>query len=126
MSQPEMKDDDIFHAIGFTNKDFFSGTHMKLMQRLGIIPAQPPGAKLVEVYFLDAVSAPDPSAFKLYGDYLSVYFYSDTALALSEVYGIRLPPVIAKITRSELPLGAGISIRMPYPAGGGVARSATV
>jgi hypothetical protein len=77
-----------------------------LMQRLG-----GPGPKLVEVYFLDAVTAPDPAAFKLYGEYLAVYFYNDTVLALSKGYGIKLPPVIAKITRADLPLGAGTSIR---------------
>ena len=106
MPQPELKGEDTFHVIGFTNQDLLSGAHMRLMQRLG-----GPGPKLVEVYFLDAVTAPNPAAFKLYGEYLAVYFYNDTALALSRDYGIQLPPAIAKITRAGLPLGTGTSIR---------------
>lgn len=114
MPLPELKAEDVFHVIGFTSQDALSGAPLQLTQRLRT-PAHPLGAKLVEVYSLDSFTAPDPAAFKLYGNYLSVYFYSDTALALSKDYSIRLPPVIAKITRAELPLGVGTSIRMPFP-----------
>jgi hypothetical protein len=114
MPQPELKDNDVFHVIGFTNQDVLSGAHLQLMQRLRV-PTHPPGTEPVEVYFFDRLLMPDPAAFKPYGNYLSVYFYSDTALELSKHYGIKLPPVIAKITRTELPWGLGTSIRIPFP-----------
>jgi hypothetical protein len=107
--------DDVFHVIGFTSQDVLSGSHMHLMKRLGT-SAPSSEAKLVEVYFLDPFIATDAAAYRLYGDYLSVYFYSDLALALSRDYGLALPPVIAKVTRAELPVGIGTSIRMPFPA----------
>jgi hypothetical protein len=109
MTQHELNDDDVFHVLGFTNRDILSEAHMALMRKLPVRP----GPKLVEVYALDSVTAPDPAAFKLYGDYVSVYFYNDTALTLSRDFGIELPPVIAKITRANLPVGVGTSIRVP-------------
>lgn len=112
MPHPELNDDDVFHVIGFTNQDVLSGTHHQLLRRLGI-PAPASESKLLEIYFLDSVSAPDRDAFKLYGDYLCVYFFNDTALLLAQGYGIELPPVIAKTTRAKLPFGVGISVRRP-------------
>jgi len=120
--QPELKADDVFHVIGFTKQALLSGAEMQLEIRLGMGTPTATG-KLVEVYFLDSLIAPDPDAFRLYGDYLSVSFYSDAALALSKEYGITLPPAIATITRAELPPGVGISIKMPFPNGTGAART---
>jgi hypothetical protein len=116
LANPEIKSEDVFHAIGFTNQDVLSGAHMALMQRL--IAPKASGTlvrKLVEVYFLDSfVGSGDGEFERLYGDkYLSVYFYNETALTLSSQYGIKLPPVIGKITRADLPKGFGTSIRHP-------------
>jgi hypothetical protein len=122
MPHPELKDNDVFHVIGFTRQDVLAGRHMSLMNLMtGSRPSSE--GKIVEVYFLDAVTAPAPDAFVLYGDYLGVYFYSDTALALSEDYGLALPPVIATLTRVKLPVGIGTSIRMPFPAARGKSAS---
>jgi hypothetical protein len=112
MTQPKLNDDDVFHIIGFTNQDVLSGTHLRVVQRLGM-PVRPSGTTLSEVYFLDSVSAPDPDAFVLYGDYLAVYFFNDAALLLAREAGIKLPPVMAKTTRAKLPTGVGTSVRMP-------------
>ena len=111
MPQPQLKADDVFHVIGFTNQDVLSGAHLQVVQRLGT--ARRPSGKISEVYFLDSVTAPDPDAYALYGDYLAVYFFNDTALLLSQEYGIKLPPVLSKTTRAKLPLGIGTSVRMP-------------
>jgi hypothetical protein len=112
MSHPKLNDDDVFHIVGFTNQDVLSGIHHQLLRKFGI-SAPASGSELLEIYFLDSVSAPDPAAFELYGDYLCVYFFNDTALLSAQGYGIELPPVIAKTTRAKLPVGVGISVRRP-------------
>ena len=115
MPQPELKRDDVFHAVGFTYQDVCSRVELKLLE-LFETPADPLETRLVEVYFIDLFSAPNIAAFKHYGNFFTVYFYSDTAIELSEDFGLRLPPVIAKITRAEIPPWALISISMLYPA----------
>ena len=116
MSMPELKGEDIFYVIGFTNQDVLTGAHMHLMQRL-IAPVAPRLVvkKLVEVYFVDPFVASDDDDFEQrYGNkYQTVYFYNETALALSNHFGIQVPLVIGKITRAELPHGFGTSIRHP-------------
>jgi hypothetical protein len=107
MTEPELKDNDVFHVIGFKYPDVLSGAPVQLMRRLEM-----PGTKLVEVYFLDSSLPDDPSTFKPHEDYVSFYFYSDTALALSKEYGIKLPPVVATCARSKLPGGLSTSIKM--------------
>jgi hypothetical protein len=106
MPQPELKANDIFYMIGFTNQDVLSGSHHQLQKRLGILPHLPP----VEVYSLDAVTAPDRTAFKLHGNFLAVYFLSEAALTLAKEHGIQLPPVMGTIIRKELPLGVSTFI----------------
>ena len=110
MTVPELKDNDVFHVMGFKYQDVLSGAPVQLMRRLGM-PA-PSGTKLVEVYFLDSSLPDDPPTFKPHEDYVSFYFYSDTALALSKEYGIKLPPVVATCARSRLPGGLSTSIKM--------------
>jgi hypothetical protein len=106
MSQPELKDDDVFYIIGFTNQDILSGAHHQLQKRLGV----PPHRSQVEVYVLDAVTAPNRADFRLYGDYLAVYFLSANSLALAKEQGIELPPVMGNTTRGKLPLGVSTFI----------------
>lgn len=115
MPQPELKPDDVFHVVGFTYRDVLSGVELQLIQ-LFETPAHPSETRLVELYSIRLFSAPDIAAFTQYGHFLAVYFYSETAIELSKDFGLRLPPVIAKITRAEIPLWAIISVRMPYPA----------
>ncbi len=110
MSEPELKDDDVFHVIGFKYQDVLSGAPVRLTRRLGT-PA-PAGTKLAEVYFLDSFLPDDPPTFKPHEDYVSLYFYSDTALALSKEYAIKLPPVVATSVRSKLPAGLSTSIKI--------------
>jgi hypothetical protein len=110
MTELELKDNDVFHVIGFKYPDVLSGAPVQLMRRLGM-PA-PSGTKLVEVYFLDSSLPDDPPTFKPHEDDVSFYFYSDTARALSKEYGIKLPPVVATCARSKLPGGLSTSIKM--------------
>jgi hypothetical protein len=114
MALPQLKGD-VFHVIGFTSQDPLAGAPPQLIKRLLGMPARPSGKKLVEIYFLDPLVARDPAALKMYGNYLSVFFYSDTALKLSKRLGIKLPPVIATTTREQLPLGLGTSLITPFP-----------
>jgi hypothetical protein len=106
---------DVFHVIGFTSQDPLAGAPLELTKRLRGMPARGSGKQLVEVYFLDPLVARDPSAITEYGSYLSVFYYSDTALKLSKRFGIELPPEIATRTREQLPLGLGTSLIMPFP-----------
>ena len=114
MPLPQLRGD-VFHVIGFKSQDPLASAPQQLAKRILGMPARPAGKKLVEVYYLDPLIAHDPAALKLYGDYLSVFFYSDTALTLSKRYGVRLPPVIATTTREKLPLGLGTSLKTPFP-----------
>jgi hypothetical protein len=114
MPLPPLKGD-VFHVIGFTGQDPLAGAPLELKKRLLGMPARPAGKKLVEVYFLDPLTARDPAAITEYGNYLSVFFYSDTALKLSKRFGIKLPPAIGARTREQLPLGLGTSLITPFP-----------
>jgi hypothetical protein len=116
MPQPELKPEDVFHAIGFTYQDVLSRAELQLIQ-LFESPADPSESRLVEVYFIDLFNAPDIHAFTHYGNFFAVYFYSDTAIELSRDFGLVLPPVIATIIRGNIPPWATVSIRMLYPAG---------
>jgi hypothetical protein len=115
MPQPQLKPDDVFHVTGFTYQDVLSGVELKLIQ-LFETPSIPSETRLVEVYFIELFSAPDMAAFTHYGHFLAVYFYNDAAIELSNDFGLRLPRVIEKITRAQIPSWAVVSIRMPYPA----------
>jgi hypothetical protein len=114
MPLPQLKGD-VFHVIGFKSQDPLATAPLQLAKRLVGMPARPAGKKLVEVYYLDPLVARDLAALQLYGDYLSVYFYSDTAVKLSKRFSIKLPPVITTITREQLPLGLGTSLKTPFP-----------
>jgi hypothetical protein len=113
MTEPELKDNDVFHVKGFKYQDVLSGAPVQLMRRLGM-PA-PSGTKLVEVYFLDSSIPDDPPTFKPHESYVSFYFYGDTALALSKEYGITLPPGVATCPRSKLPAGLSTSTKILVP-----------
>jgi hypothetical protein len=114
MPLPQLKGD-VFHVIGFKSRDPLATAPLQLAKRVVGMPARPAGKKLVEVYYLDPLIATDPAALKLYGDYSSVFFYSDTALTLSKRFSMKLPPVIATITREKLPPGLGTSLKTPFP-----------
>jgi hypothetical protein len=83
MTEPELKDNDVFHVIGFKYPDVLSGAPVQLMRRLGM-PA-PSGTKLVEVYFLDSSLPYDPPTFKPHEDYR----FTSTVTQLWHVEGIR-------------------------------------
>jgi hypothetical protein len=114
MPLPQLKGD-IFHVIGFKSQDPLATAPLQLAKRVLGMSARPAGKKLVEVYYLDPLVAPNPAALEFYGDYSSVYFYSDTALILSKRFSMKLPPVIATITREKLPPGLGTSLKTPFP-----------
>ena len=75
MPLPQLRGD-VFHVIGFKSQDPLAGAPLQLAKRILGMPVRPAGKKLVEVYYLDPLIARDPAALKLYGDYLSVFFYS--------------------------------------------------
>jgi hypothetical protein len=131
MLKPELKPQDVFHIIGFTNDDIAKGIqlramriqdeNMKLMialhKQLGpLAVAAQKGLvvlKPLEVYFLDRFVGLDDDSFETqFGKQFQVVdYYNDTALALSKRFSITLPKVIGKITREQLPKHIGISIR---------------
>lgn len=129
MADQQFKADDIFHAIGFTRDDILSGALMRalqlssdnlrwmasLAQKHGALaPAADRGVvvrKLVEVYFADPFVNHDDFRQRFSDKYQTVQFWNETAMALSNQFHIQLPPVIAKLTRTELPPSLGTSMR---------------
>lgn len=117
--------------IGFTSADIANGMQIRAMQltsenlkmmgalhaQLGALAAAANGGLLVmkplEVYFLDSFIGLDDETFeKLYGrKYMVVDYYNEAAFDLSRQFNIKLPPVIAKLTRAELPKNLGISMK---------------
>jgi hypothetical protein len=114
MPLPPLKGD-VFHVLGFRSQDPLAGAPLELNKRLKGMPARGVGKQLVEVYYLDPLVARDPAAISEYGAYLSVFFYSETALQVSKRFGIDLPPVIGTRTREQLPLGLATSLVTPFP-----------
>jgi len=122
---------DIFQIVAFSNADILGGVlheltgmSFKNLRKMGSLNAkfgplaiaEKQGAvvrKVCEVYFLAPFGPERPADFaKKYGnlDALSVYFFNDTALALTGEFGVRLPAPIGKITRADmeqLPSGLG-------------------
>jgi hypothetical protein len=96
---PAAEDADAFYRIDFTNHAARSIAPLELKQRLE--KATPPSwVKLVEVYRLDP----------------SIYFYNDTALLLSQEYGIDVPRDGAqRMTRADFSAWGGISIFIKWP-----------
>jgi hypothetical protein len=119
--------DDIFHIIGFTSQNILDGSQMKLTglghavlkrneelwRQVGPLVAAAQAGKITrnvfEVYsitpFLFGSDDVIPPAISNLGGgpYLAVEFLNDEALKLCSEYGIKLPPVLGKIKRAELP-----------------------
>jgi hypothetical protein len=124
----QRKGEDVFHVLGFTRDEIANGVQLRSLQinmeamrvlgemnhRFGpLAQAAAQGLlveKLIEVYSLDSFG--DNEKFeKLYDSkYMVVEFFNDTALNLASQFNIKLPPVIGKITRAELPQPLGISM----------------
>jgi hypothetical protein len=133
MLERELKDDDVFHVIGFTRENVARGMQLRTMrlseenlkagmllhQRLGNLSAAAQRGlvvkKLVEVYFLDPFSFFEDDTFeKRFGDkYQVVEFYNEDAFTLCEHYHIELPPVIDRLMRADLPKPLGTSMQFP-------------
>jgi hypothetical protein len=107
---------DVFYVIGYTNEQVLEGGIHHLMtldgyimrslaylnQQLGPLKnAEASGVVVeepVEIYTAMRVDG-NP-----YGDkFQDIVFMNDVALRLCRIYGVRLTPVIAKITRSQMP-----------------------
>jgi len=129
MPEPELRSDDVFHIIGYTGQDILDGAllhsmklsdhNLKMMDSLNQLFGSLPIAarrglvvnKQIEVYFVDAF-VDDGTFRKAYSKkYQTVHFYNDTAFRLSNQCQIRLPPVIKKLNRAELPRRFGTSMR---------------
>jgi hypothetical protein len=129
----ELKPDDPFYAIGFTQEDILNGVNIRTLNLSGenfkamaslhtqfgpLANAAQRGLvveKLIEVYFFERFSLldEDDTFEQQFGNkYQVVEYYSETALTLSRRFGIQLPPVIGKITRAELPESLGTSMRL--------------
>jgi hypothetical protein len=114
---------DVFHIVSLTRTDVsygvqheWIGMSFKNLRRMGSLNAKfGPLAtavkkgmvvrKLCEVYFLAPFSSEAISAFReKYGqkDAFSVYFFNDTAVALTKEFGVHLPAPIGTITRGEM------------------------
>jgi hypothetical protein len=136
-----MKSHDIFHVVGFKNADTLSGVDFRILglsehvmknmaalnQRFGPLRnAIQKGLVVeenVEVLFLFDIM--DPDGAREYGkqfgaEYSEIKFFNEAAFRLCQQYGITLPPVLATITRAELPqeqhLGTSMSFRNVKPS----------
>jgi hypothetical protein len=122
---------DVFQIVPFSNADILGGVlheltgmSFKNLRKMGslnakfgpLVVAEKHGAvvrNLCEVYFLAPFGPDRPADFaKKYGslDAFSVYFFNDTAIALTVEFGVRLPASVGKITRADmeqLPSGLG-------------------
>jgi hypothetical protein len=125
----QQKAEDVFHVIGFTKQEIANGVQIRSLQlnseamKLSSVMHQRFGPlahaaaqgivveKLIEVYSLDSFG--DSEAFeKLYGNkYMVVEFLNDTALTLSNQFKIKLPPVVGKFTKAEIPQPLEVSMR---------------
>jgi hypothetical protein len=133
MPEPGIRTEDVFYAIGFTRQDILNGAQIRSMQlssenlkMLDVLHTQF-GAlahaaergllvkKMIEVYFLNPFAFGDDDTFEQrFGvNFQVVEFFNETAYTLSNQYNIQLPPVIGKLTRTELPKQLGISMRAP-------------
>jgi hypothetical protein len=84
------KDEDIFFRIDFTNQDgTISTAPLRFKERMQKVRV-PLWVKTVEVYRLDSSIHP------------CTYFYDDTAIRLSQGYGIELPHDRGQITWKKM------------------------
>ncbi len=107
---------DVFHVIGYTNQQLADGgirhlltldTH--IMKNLAALHSQLGALKnaeaqgmvvqeLVEIY--SVMSGEDNPYDKSYQD---IVFLNDVALQLCRMYKVRIPPIVAQITREDIP-----------------------
>ena len=122
MSEPDLRPDDVFFAIGFTGEDILGGAQLRAMElssknlemmavlqqqfgdladaaRCGLVVKN-----MIEVYSLDLFTVGHDTGQNPHGrKYLVVDFYNETAFTLSKLLEINLPSVIGKLVRAELP-----------------------
>lgn len=125
------KTDDVFHAVGYTNRDILEGgqfrlldlsrrvmiENQKLWKQLGPL-ASAMQSGTVKREFIEVLSiTPFLGEFEMPYTapnnemYLSVEYLSDAALRLCREYGIEHPPVLAKVKRADVPGQHGITLR---------------
>src|SRR6266851_4268295 len=125
------KPDDVFHAVGFTNRDILAGTHFRILElsarvmeenkklwhQLGpLVPAmQSDKAKreFVEILFVDPFLGDDQMPYSAPNNetFTSIEYLSDPAFRLCHEYGIQHPPVIEKVKRADIPGNHGVVLR---------------
>jgi|SRR5579859_1603354 len=123
-----MAENDVFHVVGFTGENILQGTGMQvtglgivamkrnqeLWQQVGPLQAALQSGKVtltpLEVYGISPFLYDDldkvfPAISNLLGEkfYQSVEFLNDEAMNLCNEIGIKLPPVLGKLTRAALP-----------------------
>lgn len=123
------KPDDVFHAVGYTNRDILENAHFRLLgltsrvmtesdklwRQLGPLVAAVQAGKVkrefVEVLdtFLGDVEMPYTGPNN--EPFTSIEYLSDAAFRLCREYGIQHPPVIAKVKRADIPETHGVTLR---------------
>jgi len=119
--------DDKLAVIGLTSRDIISGAELRLLEMP--IKVIEESSRLVEkygalsrsnqitirrswaeVYFLSPF---DMIETDTYGDYQTVLFVNETALAACRQYGYSLPTPIGSVTRRDLPNDLGTLLTCP-------------
>src|ERR1700675_2484668 len=97
------KPDDVFYAIGYTNEQMVGIsqiTSMDVPLMKVSLNAAAKGFAVEEVIEIKtAMRLPDDP----YGDFFEIVFMNDVALRMCRRMNVRLPRVLKKTTRSELP-----------------------
>jgi hypothetical protein len=124
------KPDDVFHAVGYTNQDVLEGAQLrlpglssrvmeengKLWRQLGpLVPAVESGKvkrEFVEVLSVHTFQGGEmPYSAPRGQSFMIIEYLSDAAFRLCHEYGIQHPPVVAKVTRGDVPAIHGVTLR---------------
>jgi hypothetical protein len=125
------KTDDVFHAVGYTNRDIIEGAQFRLLdvsrrammenhelwKELGpLASAMQSGTvkrEFIEVLSVTPFLGESDMPYKAPNNemYLSIEYLSDAALRLCREYGIEHPPVIEKVRRADIPGQHGTTLR---------------
>jgi hypothetical protein len=129
-SDYEPRPEDIFHAVGCTSQDVLEGAQFRLLDLTGrvmreneklwrqlgpLVPAMQ-ASKVkrefievlsVEPFLTDQMPYEGPNG----QPFLTIEYLSEGALRLCALYGIKHPPIIEKVKRSDIPMNHGITLR---------------
>ena len=130
-----MSPEDVFHVIGLTCNDILSGADFRILglsecvlkdmvllnQEFGPLRSAIQRGVLIEeqgevLFLFDAMDFEGAQNYRRqFGEqYDDLKFFNDVAFRLCRHYGIKLPPVLGTITRSELPHEQYLGVSMRF------------